>query len=638
MDGYSERDHQEALRRRLLAREKGFSPISLDDTDTITRIFERQVSLHPQRIAVASRGVSVSYQELQQRSSDIAAAVDAQVRGEHLPVALLISDYCRFVSAMLGVLRAGAFYVPLDPSFPAGRNSSILKQARAPLLLVERDTQHLDGLALPGQTVLCVDDIGRAAGDVPDRARPEHLACVIFTSGSTGSPKGVMQTHTNTLQVVRRLTNALLLGFEDRVSLLSSCSVTASVGTILGSLLNGATLCAFSVLDEGLPKLAAWLDSEHITIYRSVPSLFRHLVESVPKEKIFETVEIVRLGGDSFFRSDWELFRRHFSPPAVLVNFYGCSEMSTATRFYMDATSRLPEGIIPVGYALDDVDVAVVGDDGLVRTVGRDEAAPGELAPVGEIVLKSRYLSPGYWQDPTATAAVFSRVDWSAGGVRLYKTGDRGSIRAETGLVHLGRGDKQLKLSGFRVEIAEVEACLRAAPGVKDAAVIVQVAPHGANELIGFVSLPVDRQHPGALLDVRSHARGCLPPYMVPSQIIVVDQIPCTPNGKVDRGALGDLREATRSKKTHEAPNTLTEATLNEIWSRQLNVEMLGIDDNFFELGGNSLVAMRVIAQVTERFGVQLRVIALYRFPTIREQARMIERQLTGERASRMEP
>ena len=624
MDSYSERAQQRAIRQRLESRRSGFVPFDLAGDETLPRMFHAQASIRASRRVVVGDKSFLTYAELDRIAGNIGFIAGRRFGEQREPIAVLVSKRTSFVASILGVLRAGGFYVPIDPSFPEDRNSLILQESKARYVLTERVHQELaQRLARQGQELIYVDEVEECETQFLDQSKPDDLACLIFTSGSTGRPKGVMQTHRNLLQVARRYTNGLHLGFRGRVSLLSSCSVTASIGTTFGSLLNGATVCGFSVLEGGLAGLVDWLDAERITVYRSVPSLFRHLVESVSEDRIFHAAQIVRLGGGSLYQSDWKLFTQHFAPDAILVNFYGCSEMSTAACFYMDSTSQIPEGVVPVGGSLDDVEISVMDENEQISCFSEDGEAVCAPGIVGEIVLTSPYLSPGYWNDIPTTDAKFTALGRATSGVRSYRTGDLGCLREGEGLVHVGRGDSQVKVSGFRVELAEVEACLRSCPGVKAAAVIFHSPERRERELIGFVEMEVGNSRKG--LDTRSYIQARLPLHMAPSTIIVVDRIPQTPNGKADRSALIKLREDSWSIKERRNSRTPTEEALSEIWRQVLNLQHVGMDDDFFELGGNSLLGMTLVSRIADRFGVSLRFITVLQNATVAQMVNLVE-------------
>ena len=447
---YSERTQQESIRKRLASRDNGFVCFTFTDDDTIPGMFDEQVARHAHKSAIIDSDRSVTYEELARLANDVGHALIRANPSFRAPVALLIARPSSFVPAMLGVLRAGGFYVPLDPLFPEDCNARILEACRARCILTERAHYPLaQCLARAGQVVICVDEIHHEFLEVVDRSAPKDPACIIFSSAATGRPKGTVQTHQTILAVVQRYTNSLFAGFQDRVSLLSSSSVTASIGTIFGALLNGATLCGFSVREHGVSALADWLDSERITIYRSISSMFRNLSWCVSSDRVFATVQVVCLG-DTLFKSDLDLFTRHFPCGCALVNFYGCSELSSAACFYMDAASQLADGVLPVGFPLEGIAISVATGNGLVNWVSGDPHPKTAPTDLGEIALKSRNLSPGYWNDAEATARSFALVDWQRDGWRTFRTGDWGIMRAEDGLIHLGREDEQVKQSGVR--------------------------------------------------------------------------------------------------------------------------------------------------------------------------------------------
>lgn len=484
MDSQLERAHQESLRQRLRTRDSGFSRFRLTGNETIPQMFSLQVQLRPHKPAVVSDERSLTYQQLDELSCGVAHVVSSAVVPRNRPVAVLVADHTYLAAAILGTLRAGRFYVPLDPSYPLDRNSVILQEAQCSAILTEKTNRSLaERLASPGQPVWCVDELDRVVGDLGTRSWPDALAYVIFTSGSTGIPKGVMHTQQNVLQNVRRYTNCLFLGHRDCVSLLSSCSVTASVPPLFSSLLNGATIYGFSVLRHGLNALADWLESSKITVYDSGPLLFRTLMKSVSENRKFGGLQIVRLASDVVYKGDWDLFVQRCPPESVLINVYGCSEIPTVSGFYANQSSQLTDSVLPVGYPLDGVEILVTDENGLAAQLSQHINLNVDPS-VGEIVLRSRYVSPGYWRnfigDATGDLPSFRSE------VRSYKTGDLGAIRSQ-GLIHLGRGDLQTKISGFRVEVSEVEAILRAYSGVLEAAVLAREDDTGDKLLVAYI-------------------------------------------------------------------------------------------------------------------------------------------------------
>jgi amino acid adenylation domain-containing protein len=621
---YSEPAHQEHLRRRLASRGNGFAPFTFEDGDSVLNIFARQVARRGAKRAVVCVDGSLTYRQLDDRADVVAGAVAAAGDRAGAPIAVLLNSNLHFFGAVFGILKAGAFYIPIDPSFPETRNAMILEDSGARLILTERRNQELaERLATAGQTVMYVDEVTAApAGRALRRNASDDLASLIFTSGSTGRPKGVMHTHRTLLALVERWTATYCLGPEDRVTLLASVSVSAAFSTMFSVLLNGGTLFPLTTKERGLAALADWLDQQQITIYNSVPSLFRHLMQSIAPDRVFESVRVYRLGGDSLYRTDWELFKAHAAEDAVLVNSYGSTEISNVARYYLDAESECSHDVVPIGFPLSaDVRIGVMDADGRMHAYDELEDRPRSQRIVGEIVFESRYLSPGYFN-----GAAIGSPDQA---VRIYKTGDLGALESEHGLVHVGRGDTQVKISGFRVEIAEVESCLRKHPSVTQTAVVVATPGHGERELVGFVSLGEHSTETGA--DVRTFAAARIPGYMVPAEIVVVGAMPFTPNGKVDRAMLLKMRESAVRSAVEQPPATPAEVFLADIWCRLLKLRAVDVDENFFALGGNSLFALRVFNEIRPAAVGEMTLKTLYENPTIRELATHLDVKHAGE-------
>jgi acyl-coenzyme A synthetase/AMP-(fatty) acid ligase len=631
MDSYSESAHQGLIRQRLLERSKGYTPFELVGHETVPGLFDLQVNLRPDKRAIVSEQDALSYGELADASRRVA---DAMVRYEsltQLPVAVLVSQPAHFAMCVLGILRAGGFYLALDAAFPESRNQMVLSDSGARLVISDvANASIAKRVAGPGREVLLLEDLGSPHAELSDRGDAGGLAYIISTSGSTGRPKGVVQTQRNVLEVIHRYTNALCLGSEDQTSLLTSFSVTASVAPLLSSLLNGATLHTFSVLERGLQALAEWLDAEEITVYHSVPSLFRHLMKSVAPRRRFKSVRAVHLTGDSTYKSDWELFTQHFDSEVVLVNCYGCSEMSSVAKFYMDARSRLTDSVVPVGYPMSGVEISVVCADGLEHEVQPAALTGDSMTPPGEIVLKSRYLSPGYWTEASLPDGAASLAAL-AGEVRTYPTGDLGTIRHDRGLAHVGRIDLQVKLSGYRVEIAEVEGHLREFPGVREAAAAVCQAEHGERELLAFVECHAEP--PVSTATIRSFLQSRLPGHMVPAEIVLVDRMPTTPNRKIDRAALLEQAAANRRSKARESAASAMEERLVGIWREVMNRAEIGVEDDFFECGGTSVLALSIAANVSRVFSIGAPVLELFEYSTVRRMARFIEEKTANTQA-----
>lgn len=335
-------------------------------TQSIPKAFESLVNKYPNRVAIDSEASCLTYRELNRIANRVGRVI-LQVRTQAAePVALLLEHGASAIIGVLGTLKAGQIYVPLDPSFPETRNQYILQDSQAAILLTNNKNLRLAKSLLKGQLLLNLDEIQSSAdeGNSGLEISPDTVAYILSTSGSTGEPKGVVQTHRNVLAVVQRYTVGLQISAEDRLSLLPPYSVTASISNIFGALLNGACLCPFDVKERGVTQLAEWLIQREVTIYHSVPTVFRHFVATLTGQEQFPKLRLIRLGGESLTRRDVELHRRHFSADCVLVNGYGSSEISNVWQYRVDKNTVLTGELVPVGWPIDDTGFALVDEGG----------------------------------------------------------------------------------------------------------------------------------------------------------------------------------------------------------------------------------------------------------------------------------
>src|ERR671938_3894 len=334
---------------------------------SIPQRFEQQVGRYPDRLAVKTRSHQLSYAALNKVANRVARALLAQ-RGEGAePIALLLEHDALMIAAILGVLKAGKVYVPLDPSFPYARNAYILEDSQAGLIITNNENGSLaESLSEKRHSLINIDEIGATLSDenVDLSISADNLANIIYTSGSTGQPKGVVQNHRNLLHVAMRYTNGLRISAEDRLTLLQSYSVAGSVSNMLGALLNGASLFPFNVKEEGLIKLADWLIEEEITVYHSVPTVFRQFATTLTGKEEFPELRLIRLGGEPVYAEDVQLYKRYFPSDSIFVNSYGASEAGSVLRYCVDKDTEISGAMVPVGYPLGDVDILLLDDEG----------------------------------------------------------------------------------------------------------------------------------------------------------------------------------------------------------------------------------------------------------------------------------
>jgi amino acid adenylation domain-containing protein len=615
-------EHRHPERMRRIHPTNAFIRFEEEETEqSIAQRFEQQVSRYPDRLAVKTKNHRLSYAALNKVANRVARALLAQRSEGAESIALLLEHDAPMIAAILGVLKAGKVYVPLDPSFPYARNAYILEDSQAGLIITNNENRSLaESLSENRHSLINIDETGATFSDenidLPISA--DNLANIIYTSGSTGQPKGVVQNHRNLLHVAMRYTNGLQIMAEDRLTLLQSYSVAGSASNMFGALLNGASLFPFNVKEEGPIELADLLIEEEITVYHSVPTVFRQFANTLTGKEEFPGLRLVRLGGEPVSAGDVQLYKRYFPSDSIFVNSYGASEAASVLRYSVDKDTEISDAVVPVGYPLGDVDILLLDDEG--AAVGCNH--------VGEIAIKSRHVSPGYWRRPDLTRAAFVTDPQDEGGW-VYRTGDLGYLQPDGCLVVTGRNDFRVKIRGFRIEVAEIERALRGLAKIKEAAVVAHDDQHGEKQLVAYVVS--EREQVPTIGELRGFLKDKLPDYMVPSAFVVLDALPLTPNGKLDRLALPAPSLARLELDTDfVAPRNALEEQLVEIWVEVLGVTRVGVYDDFFELGGHSLRVTQLVSRVREVFQVELPLLSLFEEPTIAGLAERIEEARRG--------
>jgi len=594
---------------------------NIQSEQSIGRCFELHALAQPGRLAISNDGGELTYADLNALAdsrAQVLRQLGVQV-GE--PVAILQEQGAGFVAAMLGVLKAGGCFVPLDPNNPSGRNLQMLQDSGARILVTS--AEHLgmaETLAAGGCEVVDVDRIAPVvdrqsarAADPCVEVSPDSLACILYTSGSTGRPKGVVHDHRTLVHNALRHHEAFRITPNDRQTLLYTCSVYGGIRDILNALLSGASLHVFNVRKIGVEPLAEWLVRSRITLYCSVATVFRQLAATLTSREQFPDLRLVKLGGEASHRTDIELFRTHFPATCLLHCGLGATETGVVRHFFIDRHTGLDSDAVPLGYPIVDMDVLLLNEQGT-------PVVPGE---VGEIVVRSRFISRGYWRQTELNERVFG-VDPADPRLRIFRTGDLGVFRADGCLEHRGRKDGQVKIRGNRVEIAEVESALRGLKGIAHAAVVVRSDHSGDKQLIACF---VAREGHFSLGELRRELAAHLPEHMIPAAFVELDSMPQTPNGKIDRQALA-TREPSRPElsQARVAPANRLEQRLVELWSDLLGIGRPGVQDDFFELGGNSLIAVRLAARIRADHGIRLPLAVLFQARTIAALAQVIAR------------
>ena len=599
-----------------------FAPFRVEDVEqSIPARFEKMVAAHAGRLAVGTPLREISYAELDAMANRVAHAILAERGDAEEPVALLLEQGLSQIVSALGALKAGKIYVVIEPGYPRARNAYVLADAGPAVLLAESRTRELArDLARDAVRVIDLDGlISHGAPASPGLSlRPDRLAYILYTSGSTGEPKGVSTSHRAGLHEVLRTTNAFRVRAEDRQTLLRSCGFSGAVRDVFGSLLNGASVHPLNLEAEGVARLGGWLREREITTFRAVISVLRGLMATLKDAERFPHVRLVHTGGEAMNTSDVKRLDRHFPEGCLFVNGLGITEAGTVRNYFVDRKlAGVAEGILPVGYPVEGVEILLLDEQG-------DRVGPGV---VGEIAVRSRYLASGYWRRPEITAARFL-PDPQGGAECIYLTGDLGLLRADGCLEHHGRKDFQVKVRGLRVEIGEIEAALLALGTLREAVVVAREDSPGELRLVAYV---VPATSPGPTAASLRHALAdTLPAHMVPSAFVVLPAMPLTAVNKVDRGALPTPTRARTLDAPPAPPRTPVESSLVAIWSEVLGLEAIGIHDAFLDLGGDSLRAAMIASRATETFEVDVPLSALFGAPTVAAMAVVVVQTLAA--------
>ena len=611
MDGREEQKH---IRSRCFHPHGGFREFAREEVDqSIPDRFAEQTRRYPNNIAVRSGDSVLTYSDLDEAANKLANAVLYHAGHQFKPVAILFHQGLSSVKAILGILKSGFSFVPMDPTLPLLANRSILKDSKAHLILADSENlAFAEEIADESVAVLNVEklDVACSSQDPRISIDPDSPAYIFYTSGTTGSPKGVVDSHRNVLHNVLRYTNSLHISHCDRLSLLHACSSSATVSSLFSALLNGAAVSPLRLTSTALARLGNWVADEDITILHATPAIFRRAVSGTTE---FPSLRIVRLEGDRMASRDLELYRKHCPPDSILVNGLGATECGLVRQYFIDKTSTLVGGIVPVGYPVTDMELSLISEDG-------NEVPCGES---GEIAFRSKYIALGYWMNPEMTADRFlsepDEPDW-----KLYRTGDVGRVDSTGCLVHLGRTDSVVKIRGQSVSISDVEATLMDLDTVDDAAVVVQKTRAGDAQLVAYIA--ANLKTPAGVNRWRALLGESLPVYMVPTRFVTVDVLPTTATGKIDREYLQQQPAGRPNLAAQFArPRTPLEETLAEIWADVLELDQIGIHDDFVELGGDSLNAATILALVDDRAAGNLVLGDLIHASTVAKMAELLE-------------
>ena len=601
--------------------------------------FAELAAAAPERLAVVDPSVSWTYGELDARSARLAVELGGLGVGRGDLVALWAHRSAPLVEGLVGILRAGAGFVMLDPAYPASRVVTMLSLSQPSALLVvpaagELPDEVAAWLSEQRCPIVALDEeegMGAAAAPASTVDR-DDVAYVAFTSGSTGTPKGILGRHGSLSHFIPWQAERFGFGPEDRFSLLSGLAHDPLHRDVLTPLQVGGAIAIPDPERSGEPGyLARWLGEVGVTVAHLTPAMGQVIAETGGAPVEVPSLRWAFLVGDVLTRRDVARLEA-LAPRLTCVNYYGSTETQRAVGHHVAHRGESGAGgagreVLPLGRGIEDVQI-------LVLTPGDHLAGIGEL---GELAIRSPHLALGYQGEPALTAQRFgpnplARVADAAD--RIYRTGDLGRYLPSGEAVFAGRADLQVKIRGFRIEPGEIEAALGRHPAVLEAVVVARQDGGGDKRLVAYV---VPRQLEvwiGAGTDLaaglRAFLRGLLPDYMVPSAFVELAALPLTPNKKVDRRAL-PAPEAVADTGDRVAPRTVVEELLADIWAEVLKVERVGVHDDFFALGGHSLLATQVANRVYRMLDVTLPLRTLFQSPTLEGLAATVENLLLAE-------
>lgn len=613
------------------------APVEFSQDLCLHQFLEEQARRTPGTVAVIFEDQRLTYRELNERADVLAGVLQKQGVGPGVPVGVCLERSLEMMVGLLGILKAGGCYIPLDPAYPKERLAFVLADAQPPVLLTQtslRNNLHFD---LPNLKLLCVDELAHAAkitSSETGKPEPEiqqtrpmsgDLAYIMYTSGSTGKPKGVMITHRNIANLFAGMDR--ILGVEPGVWLaVTSISFDISVLELFWTLARGFTVLIHSE-DSRIGRQSRAVEEETIsaqilrhgvTHLQCTPSLAAILIRAPGSNEALRQLRMFLVGGEALSATLAIQLRQLLR--GDLINMYGPTETTVWSATHLVGEVN---GTVPIGRPIANTEIHI-----------RDEQLqPVPAGEAGEICIGGEGVALGYFRRPELTAEKFvtdpSRSDTRA---RLYRTGDIGRVRADETIEFLGRADHQVKLHGHRIELGEIETVLRQHVAVQDCIAHVWAAGPDDYRLAAYL-VPVNSSAPPAA-ELRRFLEPKIPGHMMPAAFVWLEKMPLTPNGKIDRSALPKPREVRPDLNAiYVAPQTQVEETIAGVWRQSLRMEKVGVQDNFFDLGGNSLLLMEMHAQLCRALKTDFPILRLLEHPTIAAFADFLE---TREKPSLM--
>lgn len=542
-------------------------------------------------IAVRGESGALRFDELDAWAGGVATMLGQVGAGPPEAIALLLPDDAQIVAAMLGVVKAGGYFVPLDPRAPAEYVGRILKTSGARVLVTSRLFARMaDALGPLVEHTVLIEQAERV-GDFKAVVRgPDSPFSLHFTSGSTGEPKGVLQTNRVLLADIWRQSRDLAVSASDRFGWMLPAISTSSLRDIFGALLTGAELQPLEIQGRGFREISHQLRAMKTTLVHLTPTLFRPLAAHWASTGAPGSLRVISLGSEPVLRMDFELFRRHVKPPCVFQQVYGSTETRVVAQCFLTHDSEVEGDQVPAGWPVWGKEVRILAEEG-------EELPAGDP---GVVCIRSRYLPSGYWNGAAETAANF-RESPLIQGVREFVTGDCGRLNVDGMLELRGRRDSQVKIRGNRVDLLALEARLLSHPWIKEVAAAAHSEGNHRDVLAAYLVL--ERHRYLRVEQVRGYVAEALPSFMVPSQVCFLERLPRLPGGKLDRRALPGLKPGPVVSERPGRALSRGESEMAAIWAEVLGFPEVPVDANFFDLGGDSILAASLVETIRERQG-----------------------------------
>ena len=618
----------------------------------IHQLFEEQVERTPNDVAVVFEEQQLTYNELNRRANQLAHYLQSLgVKPDEL-VGICVERSLEMIVGLLGILKAGGAYVPLDPDYPQERLSFMLEDSQVKVLVTQ--AKLVESIPEHQAQLICLDtEWEKIAQNIPSNpesgVKPDNLTYIIYTSGSTGKPKGVLVNHANVVRLFAATDSWYHFNSNDVWTLFHSYAFDFSVWEMWGALLYGGRLVVVPYLVTRSPEaFYQLLCQEKVTILNQTPTAFRQLIQveeslkgsfpplsrGVRGDRSSTTdndlsLRLVIFGGEALeINSLQPWFNRHGDQCPQLVNMYGITETTVHVTYRPLSMTDLDSTASVIGCPIPDLQVYLLDQYLQLVPVG----VPGEMYVGGAGVTKGylnrpeltteRFIPSPFEKDEVIPPTPLNKGG-TQGGAKLYKTGDLARYLPKGELEYLGRIDNQVKIRGFRIELGEIEALLASHPQIWETVVIVRDDTTGDKRLVAYIVPQSEKTI--TINEIRQFLKAKLPSYMVPNAFVILDALPLTANGKIDRRALPPSESSSETSEKYVAPRNPIEDILVNVWSEILKVEKVGINDNFFELGGHSLLATKLVAQIRDRLKIELPLRQLFNTATLAELAQGIE-------------